>query len=266
LDTICGAIGMKAKPLPKPEGAGDFMVAAASVVRQALDAGSVVICPGEWAVDGPHGCVEWACWGILTEAREDGTILGACLNGFNDNPVSKTCYGGTAWALQPAPVSLSAEQVLPLLLSSALHRILGDAEPFVRTDRYSSGLDAMDVWIKKMLTVPFWSENPAASHSGAESTAWPTYAGARVASAFLRNHPSDPPVEEMLHELAEHYDNMRKLLHPALTGEGGESYKQFMNDKVKQEAHAEQVLRPVAVELDKAAQTIGTIVGELNQG
>jgi hypothetical protein len=124
----------------------------------------------------------------------------------------------------------------------------------------------MAVWIRQMRTVPFWSEEPSASHYGAINTAWPTYEGARIVSAYLRGFPSKPPVDAMLDGVVGHYDKIRELLHPAVTGQGGESYGQFMNDKAKQEAHAEQVLGPVATELSSAAQTIETVLAELKKG
>ena len=275
LETVCQAIGMNVTPLKRTDDIeyqiGDFMVEAASIVREALSDESVVISPGEWASPGPHGPVGWSRWGIVTEAGEDGTILGALLNGHNDNPIQKTCYGGEAWALQPAPATIQPEELLARTLTSALHRIRGDAEPFMRTDRHSSGLDAMEVWIKRMRTIPFnpQSADPESGESSihaAINTAWPTYDGARIVSAYLRNYPSDPQVREMLSDVAECYEKIRELLHPALTGEGGETYDQFMDDLSKQEAHADQVLQPVAAELAKAAQAIETILAKLEEG
>ncbi len=269
LETICRAIGMKATPLRRTHEienqVGDSMTTSASIVREAMNDGSVVICPGEWVADGPHGFVGWSLWGILTEAREDGTILGACMNGFNDNPIAKTCYGGMAWALQPASITLSDGELLQHVLTSALHRIRGDAEPFERTNAHAFGLDAMGVWIEQMRTVPFDPDNPSETHYGAINTAWQTYDGARIVSAFLREYPSNPQVRSMLSDVAECYARIHELLHPALTGEGGETYEQFMDDLTRQEAHANQVLRPVATQLEKAAQTIEMVPAKLEE-
>jgi len=102
LDVIAGCIGLNVRKLPARDDSNDpampeqgparerwFAEYARKplvpVIDEALALGEVVITCREWAVHGPHGFNPW-WWGIVVGAREDGTVLGAALNGHHENP------------------------------------------------------------------------------------------------------------------------------------------------------------------------------------
>ncbi|MBU0608345.1 MAG: hypothetical protein KKI08_10705, partial [Armatimonadetes bacterium] len=65
-----------------------WRVPAVPGIREALERGEVILTSGRWSGSGPHGFTPWSWWGIIAEARDDGTVVGACLNGHRDNPMA----------------------------------------------------------------------------------------------------------------------------------------------------------------------------------
>jgi hypothetical protein len=109
MDIVAGRLGLRARQIVLPPAkAGETeeqrLRAAAPLLRTALAAGEVVIADGGWKGDGPYGLNPWCWWGIITQVRDDGTILGACLNGHQDNLAS---YPTTYWALSAAEPALT---------------------------------------------------------------------------------------------------------------------------------------------------------------
>jgi len=64
--------------------------------------------------------------------------------------------------------------------------------------------------------------------------------------------PSRPHLQKAI----THYERIAALLRPAITGEGGVAYKEFMGDLEKQKEHAETVLKPVKAQLLEAAAVL----------
>ncbi len=83
--------------------------------------------------------------------------------------------------------------------------------------------------------------------------------GARLVSSYLREHVGEFPVasRSCLISPSERYERIADLLKPAITGNGGPSYEEFVGDLAEQRKHAKAVLRPIAQELAKVADDIG---------
>ena len=228
----------------------------AALLQKEMLAGHVVILQREWETSGPHGFVPWAWAGILTHADpNDGTIQGACLNGCRDNRVA---FVEGAWALARARTSVAPLDADVEMLRLAVARIRGEA-PFRPGTRGVFGLQAMDLWIRQMSEVPgFCAECQQGSQKGwtdARDNAVRMDAGARAVSQYLRQRaPAFPAaVRPCLEATARHYDRIQALLRPALAGQGGETFEQFVGNLAKQQAHAAQVLTPIREELAAAA-------------
>ncbi|MCE5216639.1 BtrH N-terminal domain-containing protein [bacterium] len=263
---LARSLGLTARKLrlpeaesPDPKALLAHRRAVAAVFHKEMRAGHVILIEREWETKGPHGFVPWAWAGIITEADpETGRLLGACLNGYLDNPVS---YVSGAWALSPARTTTPALDADLEMLRLAVARIRGE-RPFGRTRQAVYGLKAMDLWIKQMSEVPgFCAECEQRSQKGwtdARDNAVRMDAGARAVSAYLRQRALSFPavVRPCLEATAKHYDRTQTLLHPSLTGEGGERLEQLVGRLDKQKAHAEQVLVPLRKELAAAAESM----------
>jgi beta-lactamase regulating signal transducer with metallopeptidase domain len=228
-------------------------------IRKALDAGKVVIAGNEWDFKF-HSC-PWFGWGIITDAREDGTILGAALNGRRDNPMN---YVDNAWVLSGGEPSLSAHQADVEMLRLAVDRIRGNtkanrADEGDATDTYVFGLEAMDAWIGAMETIPgFCAECQARGGRGwsdALDNGRLMHGGALFAASCLRDRMDSfpPAARPHLEAAAKQYDRIAQLLRPAVTTGDAGHYKTFIGDLAKQKVHADQVLRPIRDALASAA-------------
>lgn len=262
IDIVAGRFGLSARRLPFPEWEGydetqvnAYNRTTARIVRDAMNRSEVVITGRGWEVRGPYGFNPWCWWGIITEARDDGTTLGACLNGHLDNPRTDCC--APAWALLRADVTLTPEEAHRRVLSWAVARIRGD-EPFDPQERYVYGLQALDLWIEQMQEVPYCSECGDQSWTCAADTARPVYEGARVAAAYLRGGAAALPegAREHVATAAAHYDRIAALLRPAIEGEGRAHYRGLIGNADAQALHVETVLRPVRDELAAAADAM----------
>ncbi|MGD8239918.1 MAG: hypothetical protein PVH68_15280, partial [Armatimonadota bacterium] len=91
LDVVAGRIGLGVRTLPDPDHASDPPMPAEGperdrwfaehyrkplipAITDAQARGEVLITCREWQVRGPHGFNPWCCWGIVVEARDDGTV------------------------------------------------------------------------------------------------------------------------------------------------------------------------------------------------
>ncbi|MCC7409939.1 MAG: hypothetical protein IT442_17870 [Phycisphaeraceae bacterium] len=262
LDVIALAAGVSVRPFPDYHDLADippmpkdpkeeelwlreyYAKPAASYLSHALQAGEVVVSCGEWA--GARGLL-WCDWGLIVEARSDGTILGAGPNGRSDNLITHIRDG---WVLR-AEGSSPAGDIRKLVLQRAVERIHNRGAAFVPGSRgVLFGLAAMDAWIAAMRQVPYdaerWQGNDH-SVSMARQTALPTFEGARAAAEDLcRMAEGAPPSATMLlREAAGQYDGIVRLLTPALADKGPESYATIMGDPARQEEHVIHVLLPV---------------------
>ena len=233
----------------------------ASIIRNRMEEGAVIITDGGWRVRTEEGFAPWCWWGIITRATDGGDIRGTCLRadtgkatGFRDRPLD---YLGGGWAISPGEQAPAADEVDEVVLRQAVARIRGD-EPYTATKISVYGLDAMTSWIEQMATVPFCASCADAGSQGmagcAVNNVQTLSAGARSAASYL--HRIAPKylgeAGSHLETAAKHYDRIVTLLTPATW----EFYHNILNDSDKQKAHAKTALTPVKAELAAAADAI----------
>ena len=238
------------------------------LVREAISNGEVIITDREWK---PNSAF-WCDWGIITSATDDGTILGATVDGNNREILF---LGGYARALSPGEKGLSEQEAAIAALRLAVERIRGSGrfapnQEIRHRPKVVFGLDALDVWIESMSRVPFTGDADPGSVSSkkhASCTAYPTSGGAKTAASFLRSQAERlaAGARPHLEAAAARYDRIVELLHPALTGEGGETYEQFMGDLEKQRTHVENVLEPVKAGLAAAADRLDDALAAIGE-
>lgn len=274
LDVIAAGAGVEARafpdwhelaeipPMPKDEKEAEvwlreyYAKPAASYLSHALQAGDVVVSCGEWA--GARGLL-WCDWGLVVEARSDGTILGAAPNGRSDNLITHIRDG---WILRDGGSSLPAEGVRRQVLQRAVQRIRGEGPAFLPGPRkVLFGLAAMDAWIAGMAQVPFdvqkWQgKDHSAAH--ARETASPTFEGSKVAGAYLRQMAEALPEAAAvpLQDAARQYERIVELLGPALDDAGPETYETIMGDDHRQQNHVRETLQPVR-------ECLGAVAGHI---
>jgi hypothetical protein len=277
IDLVAARVGLRYERLPIWDHASDppqpkepeafhewlrtcFRKPMVPAIRKAFDEGKVVITPNEW--DFRFHSNAWYGWGVIVDATEDGTILGACLNGRRDNPMNYV--GASACAIAPAAPTLDAHQADVAMLRRAVERIRGQVEP-IRADesgekiRYVFGLAAMDLWIETMRTVPGYcaecQERGGGGWSDALDNGKLMHDGAVLVASYLRSRLETFPEASRAHleSAARHYDRIAQLLRPSITANDPAHYKTFIGDLAKQTDHAEKVLKPVKAELAAAA-------------
>ncbi|HUW30398.1 MAG TPA: hypothetical protein VM223_02170, partial [Planctomycetota bacterium] len=193
MDLVGKALGLKFRKLELPELRSDFTNArlieydrsCAPIVRQAMENGEIVLTEGGWE-GGPYGFVPWCWWGIITDVRDDGTVVGATLNGKLDVPISGLY---ASWAVSPAEPRRNSHKADVLALLNAIARIRADREPFDPFrpgDKYAFGIDAMDLWIAQMGRVPFCPGCKDKSWTCANDNARMITANSRAAASWLR--------------------------------------------------------------------------------
>ncbi|MBN1556429.1 MAG: M56 family metallopeptidase [Phycisphaerae bacterium] len=271
LDLVARRIGLNIRMLPQPDHSKDPSAPKDSTkrevwlreywrkpfikpVRDALAAGEIIITDREWD---PRDAF-WCDWGIILEAREDGTFLGITTNGKKNNRMSH--IGPSVPVLSQGKSTLSAHEADLEMLRLAAYRIRGQERfaPGPEGKGIIFGLAAMDAWIHQMNSVPYdteqWQGNDRSADQ-AKKTALPTYEGAKVAAAHLRKQVNTfaEGARPHLEAAAKHYDRIVKLLDPAINSRGDENYDRFMGDLDKQKAHIERVLKPVKSEFAAAA-------------
>jgi hypothetical protein len=246
-------------PMPKDEKEAEawlreyYAKPAASYLSHALQAGDVVVSCGEWA--GAPGLL-WCDWGLVVEARSDGTILGAGPNGRSDNLITHIRDG---WILRAGGSPLPAEEIRRQVLQRAVQRIRGQDSAFMPGSRnVLFGLAAMDAWITAMAQVPFDVQQwQGRDHSAgqARETAMPTFEGSKAAAVHLRDLAKGLPATSAsaLQDAASQYGRIVELLSPALADTGPGSYSASMGDESRQRKHVQETLRPVRECLSDAA-------------
>jgi len=275
LDVIAAGAGVQVRPFPNYHGLADippmpkdqkeadvwlreyYAKPAASYLSHAIQAGEVVVTCGEWVF--PTRGVLWCDWGLVVEARGDGTILGAAPNGQSDNLITHVRDG---WILRAGGSPLPAEEIRRQLLQRAVQRIRGEGPAFGPGSReVLFGLAAMDAWIAAMGQAPYDCEQwQGKDHSAAHArqTAMPTFEGSKAAGTYLRAMAKEFPAQAAvaLEAAADQYGRIVELLAPALGDSGAETYPAIMGDAARQQAHVQRVLRPVRECLDAAAGSI----------
>jgi RNA polymerase sigma factor (sigma-70 family) len=257
INTIGARFGLKATKLD-PKGilpdAATYRIAAAPSIMKAMDAGKIVLIKG-WG-DG------MGLAGIITDANLNGVILGAGLDGRQDNPVTRS---EGILSLESAAVTLTPHEADIATLRSAVARIRSQT-PFKSTPVFAYGLKAMDFWIKEMSEKPgFCAQCMNSIQSGDKSTpncasltALTTQTGSAVAARYLRRIAPDFPSDVASHieSAARRYDHIVALLTPALAETGPDSYSSILGDLSKQKAHTIKVLTQIKNEYSAIAQDL----------
>lgn len=272
LEAAAKALGLTARPVtPARRQDGDtYMQALAATVKQLMDAGCVVLTTGgwdtglqqvdgKWTAAGPHGFVPWGWAGIITQANpQDGTILGAHPNGYSDNRIVRAA---AMWALSAGPEPLSPLAADLLTLSAAVDRVRG-RNAFARANSAAYGLDAMDLWIRQMETVPGFcvscQDRAQRGWTDALDNARAMRERATAAAAYLRAMVLRAPEAGQAHiqAAATEYETIAALLGPATADSGDGSCRDFVGDLDRQKAHATAVLRPAREALVRAADAM----------
>jgi len=269
LDNAAAAIGLQAERVTLPDSPADGTdteaarqrrLACMAPLRNAMAQGAVLVALGWWEASTPHGFVPWGWAGIITEVRDDGTILGAGLNGRRDNPLR---VPGPVWALRrtaaPAPPLETAHRALQL----GVARIRGEA-PFAAEGEACFGAAALDAMVLQLRTVPGFcpgcQEREQRGWSDAlDNLRW-LDAAAGVTEAGLRAAAGDLPEASRSYALAaaHRYGRIRALIRPPLEGQSGEPLRGCIGDIARQQALAETALRPARSELVLAAADMET--------
>lgn len=239
----------------------------APIIRRQIEAGRWVITSGGWDWKAQLPKLTPHCWwGVIMEARDDGTIRGACLNGRQDNPIA--ILMDQCWAIEPARTTGDALEADVTMLQQALGRILADRDPFRRPDTIWQpvfGLDAMDAWIEQMGRVPFCVECVDRSWSCAQSMAMVVFQGAQTVASYLakRLDSFEPAMRPALRSVIAGYVSISEKMEPFLARKDGCGYRQVMGDLAGQQSHIDQVLRPLRAELQTVARDIGEAIREI---
>ena len=238
----------------------EYLAKCAGIFHEAMQRGCVIFVENGWAAAEGGPFVSWLWSGIVEEARADGTILGATLNGRHDNTIVDP---GRCWSLSAGKADLDDKQAKRIALEQAVHRVRADQPPFESGERMAYGLAALDAWIEKMNRVPFCEacaeSAPDSDHargwSCARDCATSVCEGAAAASRASSNWASDfePQAGQHLRAAGERYANIENLLRPFVTWEKGQGYHTMMGNLEKQQVHADGVLCPVRTELAAAA-------------
>lgn len=269
IENAATALGLAAARVALPEGALDVAnaesvrqrrIACLEPLRDAMRDGAVLVALGGWEARTAHGFVPWGWAGIITEVHDDGTILGACLNGRRDNPLR---LPAAIWALRPGPPPAPELDSQRRALRLSVARIRGET-PFAAQGKTVFGAAAVDAMLLQMRTVPgFCRGCQEREQKGWTDTLdnirW-LEAAARAAETGLKTAlPVFPDAARpYLQAAATRYARMRALLQPALNGGNADRPQAFIGDLARQETFAEHVLRPLRAELVLAAADIET--------
>ncbi|MDY7010657.1 MAG: hypothetical protein SVV80_07885 [Planctomycetota bacterium] len=241
----------------------EYLAKCAPILRDVLHHGHVVIIENGWASPKGGPFVSWMWFGMVEEVRDDGTILGATLNGQHDNHIADL---GRCWALSAGEADMGDMEAERASLEFAVRRIRAEKPPFEPNERMAYGLVAMDAWMKKMDHVPFCEAcvesapdpDRARGWTCARDCAASVCEGAAAASVALPKWASHftPKAGEHLQSAGERYKNIDRLLRPFTTWDNGRGYHAMMGNLQKQKQHAEDVLRPIMDEFATAADEI----------
>ena len=221
-------------------------------LRRAMQRG-VVVTDGGWEIrGGPHGFVPWCWWGIITDVRENGSITGATLNGFVDNPLH---HVANCWLAELDDSAISSADADREMIKLAVARLRSE-RPFVN-GQVVYGLAALDLMIKQMETYPWYCPVEAGRSlerawlDTNDNAGW-IMAGAKVVASSLERHaPSFPDAARPhLRAAASHYQRIVDLLEPVISTE---EYRRIIGDMEKQKSHARDVLQGVRAEMADAA-------------
>jgi len=268
LRLVADGLGLHVEQLSFPPDAQDEDHAAHNRARvpaicHALDQGLIIVTEGGES--------------IVADARADGTILAATLDGQLGSPIVRVqpCYGLALLdppqtelsqdESEPAEPLLTEREVDQIVLRRLVHRIRGDSVPYApEAGGVTYGLAAMDIWIERMGHVPFCSSCGDKSSGCAHDAAVNLRVGASASAGYLRAIAKRLPVADRVHldAAVTRYERIVKLLAPAVTKGGDESYAQFIGDPVRQLTYA-NVLRECSAELAAVADEVEKALADI---
>jgi len=279
IDLAAACAGLSADMLDLPrqprfsgsqEAAAEFMAAhrgnCAPAIGEAMDRGAIVLTSGGWQYRGreysSNPVYEWGDafyqWGIITDANDNGCIVGACMNGRNDNPLG---YIEDCWAVWPTDPAMEIPVLEEQILHRAIDRIRGEAPLYRAYKGYgynyivgeqAFGLRAMDVWMKRFHEVPFCRLGCGDDNVHCPSRAVvPVFAGASFTAGYLRSQDRLAS-RQQLDAAAGCYERIAEHLEPYRHG----AYEGIIGDIGRQREHIEDVLEPVKGEMAEAAGMI----------
>lgn len=264
--SACKRLGLEIEPIMHPDhpqvpSGPEYRADLLNRIRAAMCEGKVVITSGGWQHEKEWVEPWWA--GIIVHASDDGTVVGAHPNGRSDCIVADI-HSGELFAVSLLESPVQTQETITTLLRDIVRRIRARGKPgsYARDSYSAFGVDAMDEWINQMTDVryfcPVCQEKNGMGWKSAEIVAQAMAHRSRIASEWLMQQGASFPdsARPHLEAAAGCYDRIVELLHPAITGEGGESYRQFIGEMASQQAHADTVLRPVKAELTAAANEI----------
>jgi beta-lactamase regulating signal transducer with metallopeptidase domain len=204
-------------------------------LRQAIDSGAVVLTDGGWEYTPPEFPNVYTFWGVVTEARDDGTILGAVFtNDRHDNPIG---FVRQCWAVTKSTPRVTPQETRIEALKLGLARIRQNTAPFLGDQRLF-GLAAMDRWAERFEHVPFCGDDcgPKAPRCPLSNSVTMCEA-ALNAAAYLRSSEQafHESIQPHLREAARQYDVIAETLTPFTKWETG--YEPIMGEVAKQKAH-----------------------------
>jgi len=276
LDIVAARLGLEAlqvklppePPPPKAEPDGriwgtpradrwlsDRLKAIAQRIRPILAEGGVVVTDGALNPLPYH-------WGIIIEAREDGTVIGQTQDGTLSRMHSTY---SSFWSLRPSRSPKPPEEADVAMLRRAVGRIRGDREPFLPGE-IIFGMAAMDYWITQMQMPSFQEDDPGSSAGNASICALYSSEGAKdVASYLLRRVVTFPDgARKGIGAAAERYEHIWRQLSPFSTYHPEAGYALIMGNQAKQKQQALQVLVPCKKAMAEAADYIEAALGAID--
>ena len=224
------------------------------VIKEYLNSGAIIITENGWERKLPEYDNIYTWWGVITDAKNDGTVTGITITNKKNSPMM---WVGRCWAVYPAKKSLTGKKRTLATLQLALARI--HSQKAYADDNRKFGLAAIDLWADQFSHVPFCDDDCGAKAMGCPlSNAHAFYYGSISASKYLKDAAKKfkGKTAKDLEKAAAHYDRIVKMLKPYTVWKVG--YEPIMGDKEKQEAHAKKVILPLKTELAAAGNKIAS--------
>ena len=230
------------------------------VIKEYLNSGAVIVTESGWERKLPEYDNIYTWWGVITDAKDDGTVLGVTITNKKNSPMM---WVGRCWAVYPAKKTLTSKKLTLATLKLALARI-HSLESYAADNR-KFGLKAIDLWADQFSHVPFCDDDCGAKAPGCPlSNAHAFYYSSITAAQYLKDAAKEfkGKTAKHLEKSAAHYDRIVKILKPYTVWKDG--YEPIMGDKAKQEVHAREVILPLKIELATAGKEIAAALS--NEG
>jgi len=202
----------------------------------------------------------WCWWGVVTAVREDDTARGATFNRKRDWPL---VYLERPYALSAQGPRLTPYEADKAMLRRAVSRIRGDAVPFLPLLDWPGpvvlfGFAAVACWTGQLEGGWYQADGQGDRETSIQNASWVAQSvteGARVAGSYLRRCASTFPsaAAAKVESAAGHYEQIAGLLQPALVGDPGERYQDFIGDMERQRKYGRDLCKGLMAKLTAAA-------------